>query len=149
MTRTIAPWRILACLVSAAALVLPLEAAGPASAASGSPAGHTARAAAISPPVSSGTLRIAGRLRDGSPVRAAREPHRLQGGELPGEPAALPCGQRPGDAKLPDRSWAVARDAARQGLPGQEARPGSAQRRGAHRRPGRAHRTGVPLARGP
>ena len=83
------------------------------------------------------------------PQRAARAPHRLQGGELPGEPAALPCGQRPGDAKLPDRSWAVARDAARQGLPGQEARPGSAQRRGAHRRPGRAHRTGVPLARGP
>ena len=85
MTRITAPWRILACLVSAAALALPLETAGPASAASGSPAGHTARAAAISPPVSSGTLRIAGLPRDGSPVRATG---------LSWRPSPLPPGDR-------------------------------------------------------
>jgi Glycoside-hydrolase family GH114 len=85
MTRTTAPWRILACLVSAAALALPLETAAPAGAARGSPAVRPARAAAISPPVSSGTLRIAGLPRDGSPVRATG---------LSWRPSPLPPGDR-------------------------------------------------------
>jgi len=68
MTRKTAPWRILVCMVSVAALAVPLATAGPASAARGSRAALTA---AISPPVPRGTLRIAGLLRDGSPVRAA------------------------------------------------------------------------------
>jgi hypothetical protein len=82
MTRTTAPWRILACLVSAAALAVPLATTGPASAVRGSPA---VRSAAISPPVSRGTLRIAGLPRDGSPVRAAG---------LSWRPARLPPGDR-------------------------------------------------------
>jgi hypothetical protein len=85
MTRTTAPWRILACLISAAALALPVEMAGPAGAARGSPAVRPERAAAISPPVSRGTLRIAGLLRDGSPVRATG---------LSWRPSRLPPGDR-------------------------------------------------------
>src|SRR5215468_6980529 len=84
MTRKTAPWRILVCMVSVAALAVPLATAGPAGAARGSPAALRARAAAISPPVSRGTLRIAGLLRDGSPVRAAGlswRPSRLPPGD--------------------------------------------------------------------
>ena len=70
MTRKVTPWRALACMAAAATLAVPLGMASTASAAPGSPAAPSAGAAAISPPVPRGTLRTAGRLRDGSAVRA-------------------------------------------------------------------------------
>jgi len=69
-TRKVTPWRALACMAAAATLAVPLGMAGTASAARGSPAAVSAGAAAIGPPVPRGTLRMAGRLRDGSAVRA-------------------------------------------------------------------------------
>ena len=70
MTRTLKPGRVLTWVAAAAALAVPLGMAGTASAARGSSAAPSAGAAAISPPVPHGALRIAGRLRDGSAVRA-------------------------------------------------------------------------------
>jgi hypothetical protein len=57
-------------VVGAVALAVPLGMAGTVSAANGSPAALSAAAAAISPSVPRGTLRIAGLPRDGSTVRA-------------------------------------------------------------------------------
>jgi Glycoside-hydrolase family GH114 len=69
-TSKVKPGRVLACMAAAAALAVPLGMAGTASSARGSPAAASAGAAAISPPVPRGILRMAGRLRDGSAARA-------------------------------------------------------------------------------
>jgi hypothetical protein len=113
MTRTTAPWRIPACLVAAAALAVPLAAAAPAGAAHASPAVRPALATAISPPVSHGTLRIAGRPRDGSVARAAG---------LSWRPSPLP----PGDTLLSfEVGYAWQACAARSGGQGRQCAPGA------------------------
>jgi Glycoside-hydrolase family GH114 len=113
MTRTTAPWRVPACLVTAAALAVPLMTAAPAAPGHASPAVRPARATAISPPVSHGTLRIAGRPRDGSVVRAAG---------LSWRPSPLP----PGDTLLSFEvgyTWQAC--AARSGGQGRQCAPGA------------------------
>jgi hypothetical protein len=113
MTRTTAPWRVPACLVAAAALAVPLAAAAPAGAAHASPAVRPALATAISPPVSRGTLRIAGRPRDGSVARAAG---------LSWRPSPLP----PGDTLLSfEVGYAWQACAARSGGQGRQCAPGA------------------------